>query len=45
MHNAVMAEFWDSHTDNGVGTGASREADVSADPDLPAEATKVALNL
>jgi hypothetical protein len=39
MHDAVMAEFGDSHTGDDVGGDASREAVVSADPDLRAEAT------
>jgi hypothetical protein len=40
MHNAVMAEFADSHTDDGVGTGVSREVDMSVDLALPADATR-----
>jgi hypothetical protein len=40
MHNAVMAEFGDSHAGDGVGTGASREEAMAVDPDLLAEATR-----
>jgi hypothetical protein len=40
MHDAVMAEFGDSHADAPVGTEASREGIMPADPDIPEKTTE-----